>query len=769
MADPLIPIQSLDPTKVKAIITTRWSGSAYKSATIRRIESYSISSQLDSDADPWSLDVGNPDADLNPVLTRDNEVRVQVFGAGQNTTVPLLNGFMDDVTYTEQGTLSMTGRDMSAIPVDSDHFPMVYRNMSPTKIIELEARELGFSRFSIQKINGGPLKQETDGSEKYWEFWYRMVRKDGYYIWVTAAGTLVVSKLHYNYAPAYSFASAKVATKKDILVESMSWHKTTQGRFHRLGMVWRQQAVATGSKPSITILKDPGTNYWLKQPQKLVEDKHVSNVKTANKYGQEEIYESKVGAIEITLTVQDPGFLIQQDKVAFVNLPEYGIKGNWYVVGSTIRGDTSGFQQDVRLRERHIAISERVPDDPVWTKDTKTTTDGGTFPSGQAAKNLYDNMRGKEDWWPCFLNAGKDFAGKFDIALFTAYLLAICDHETGFTNERSVQFATLDGNSHMTAPGEHWREWKDIRPNYTTQEYAKFRTDFCNEGGDGVVPSGYEAAVGPMQLFTPSFKREADTLTGGGVNELFGDRWTPCNNISVAAKALAEKAVTVKGSEVDLMIGVCKYGNEGFDPKTGQCGYSIDIHHRVHVSPNWLQLVQDALASVQPGSGGQPQGKWVFPVDGQTAYNFNDGGGPCGHVWENGANDIWQDNSAHDIMAKGGTKIYALSDGRIGSIGSSQSSGPGGHAYGIYIESSDGSEWYYAHMTGDSTGNSIVAPKVGQGDKIVAGDLVAYTNRWDGHLHLAINSMDKQVDANSCKMDADKCDPILVFRSKIES
>jgi prophage tail gpP-like protein len=643
MADPLIPPQVLDPTKVKAVITTKWSGTAYHSVTIRRVESYSISSQLDSDADPWSLEIGNPDADLNPVLVRDNEVRVQVYGAGEKP-VPLLTGVMDDVVYTEQGTLQLSGRDMSAIAVDSDHFPDVYRGMSPTAIIELEAKQINCAKkFQITKIIGGPKKQETDGSEKYWEFWYRMVRKDGMWIWMLADGTLVVSKLHYDYAPVYSFASAKVAKKNDLLVETFSFHKTTQGRFHRLGIAWRQQSTNITNKPTITVLRDPGTNYWTKQPQKLIEDKHATSIKTATKVGQEEIFESKVGALEIVLTVQDPGFLIVPDRVAHVNLPEYNISGNWYVVGSTIRGGQDGFLQDVRLRERHFAISKRVPDDPVWTKDPTQDTMTGE-PSGKAAKAIYDQMGPNgSDWFDCFRAAAMKWHSKYDLALFMAYLLAICEHETGFTNERSIQMARSPGGGGQTdAPGESNREWFDIRKqNPTTQEYAKFRTDFSNESGDGVIPSGYACAVGPMQLFDQSAKNEADAL-GGSSGDLFGSRWNPCSNIMVAAHLLRDKSPTQNGSEADLLRGICGYAGERLD-SNNMCGMAYYCKSHVHNDPGWLQLVQDALSSIEP------------PGD----SGAGDGPGPGGGCNLQAAG--WA-NKVLDYMAKGKINISWESD-----------------------------------------------------------------------------------------------------------
>jgi len=755
------PPQTFDPTKVKALITTKWSGTAYKSATIRRVEQYTISSQLDSDADPWTLDLGNTTADLNSILARDNEVRVQIFGASTKTTLPILTGIMDDATYSEDGTIQLSGRDMSCIPVESDHWPNIYRGLSPTKIIEMEARALKCAtKFQITEISGGPKRQQTDGSEKYWEFWYRMVRKDGYWIWMLANGTLVVSKLNYNDPPIYTFAAEDVAKGSDIPVVSFAWHKTTQGRIGKLGVEWRtQNVIATTGKPSLTTYDDVNIKDWLKRPNKIIQDKHAVSQQSAYKVAVEELFESRVGAIEITLTVRDPGFLIQQNRMAKVNLPEYDLKSDWFIVGSTLRGGTEGMLQEVRLREKKFAISKRVPDDPVWTKDPTANQNPG-MPSGAAGKAILGQMKNHPEWFECFLAAAQKWHGLYDLAFFMATLLAVCDHETGFTNERSDDSNDGSGNT-IPAPGEHHVEWTDIRTtNPTPSELDNWKRNFANTGGDGYIPRGYDNAVGPMQLFSKFIKEEADQYEGGKVDEFFGNRWNPCDNIMAAAHLINIQAKTTNGSQADMWAGICKYG--GFtDP---HCAYGQDIRNRVLNDPGWLQLVQDALSSIPPE--GQGTGQWVFPVDGFTAFNFKDGGGPCAHVGENGPNDIWQDNSAHDIMAAGGTKIYALSDGEITGIGSSQSAGPGGHAFGIYLTADDNSEWYYAHMTGDPTGNSITQPPVFDHKKVRAGDLVAYTNRWDGHLHLAIHAFDKAVNAVNCALEAG-CDPINVLRAKL--
>jgi hypothetical protein len=598
MTDSWQPPKTIDPTNVKVILTTRWQGTSYKSVAVRRVESYSISSHMDSDADPWSVEIGDPEHKLNAMLARDNEVRVQIFGVGQKGNVPLLVGIMDDVELTESATLTLTGRDMSAIAIDSDHLPIIYRGINPIKIIEMEAKEIGVTnKFNMRPIKGGPKRAETDGSEKYWEFWYRLVRKDGRFLWLTAPGTLMSDDLTYNVAPKYSFASQSVAKKSDIPVENFTWHKSTQTRVYEFAVEWRSQDISTG-KPTVTLGYDKQIKDWVKKPIRIIQDKHAVTNKSAAKIAFQEIYESRVGALEIVLTVADPGYLIQANNVAHVNIPEHGLVGNWFVVGSTIRGGPQGFLQDVRLRERHFAISHRVPDDPAWTKDPSATAPSADQPpQGKAAKAIFGQM-GKhgEEWWQCYVDAAQKHRGKYDLALFIAVLLAISDHETGFTNERSIDMAfCVGGGGQTNAPGAQNIEWYDIRKQSPTPaELDEWKQNFANQGGDGYLPSGYCCAVGPMQIFNTSTKEEADRMSGP-VNEFFGGRWVPCNSIMAAAGLLASNSPTQDGSEADLYAGVCRYG--GYSPG---CSYGEDIKNRVHNDPGWLQLVQDALNSVPP-------------------------------------------------------------------------------------------------------------------------------------------------------------------------
>lgn len=353
----------LDPTQVKAVLTSKWEGSgSYKAQTVHRVEQYNVETAIDTDADSWSLELGNIDGDLNDALTRNTEIRVQIFGAGADI-VYLMTGITDDVSYTESGTIQLSGRDLSSIATDSVHIPQTYRGLNAAEIIRQEAQELGFEKFNLAPVPGGPKRQYTDGSETYWEFWYRLIRKEKLWLWCEPDGTLTSALLTSGQA---KYAFGTVPLKNDELpITNFSFHKSAQQRIWQAQVVWGKQA--DDNSRQVVTSYDTQIQDWLRKPVKIIENSTVTNAKGARKVADEEIYESKVGALELVVTIPDPGFLIERNTLCTVRLPAYAINGTFFIVGTTVRGDASGFVQEVRLREEGFALSQRTPDDPQWT------------------------------------------------------------------------------------------------------------------------------------------------------------------------------------------------------------------------------------------------------------------------------------------------------------------------------------------------------------------------------------------------------------------
>src|SRR5215831_8997099 len=211
-----MPHPDLHPniTTVKAVVTTRWKGSAYRPLTVNSLESYYVDTSLDNDADAWTMDIGDPYGDLKALLHRDNEVRVQLFGVGRKLHY-IMTGIADDVDF-QDGTWTVAGRDLSSLATDSAVLPHRWAKARAWSIVKSQAHELGFKDTNLSHTGIVKKVQYTDGSETYWDFWYRLYRQEKMWLWTTPTGILVGSKLNYDHHPYYYFGDERDGDSKAV-------------------------------------------------------------------------------------------------------------------------------------------------------------------------------------------------------------------------------------------------------------------------------------------------------------------------------------------------------------------------------------------------------------------------------------------------------------------------------------------------------------------------------------------------------------------------
>ena len=592
---------------VRAILTTPWGARGYKPRTLRQIESYYVDTALDNDTDPFAIEIGDPEGDLMKVLKRNNEVRIQIFGVdskGRGTDY-LLTGIADEISYDERGVMRFTGRDLSSIAVDSTIPPGQYRRVRAWKVVEKQARQLRIGgRLNLSKTGQVKKAQYTDGSESYWEFWHRLYRKEQMWIWFGPQGYLNAGRLHYDAAPSYFFGKPKSDDSNRIKelyipVEHAAINKTTQGR---IGEVWVYGH--KGDNGFLVIAPDPSMQHWLKKPRKIIHDKDVHTRKAAYRVAWEEIFEGKVGSVEISLTIGDPGFLIRQNRMARVRIPEMNLFGDYFVVGTKVQAGPEGFVQEVRLREKDYAISRRVPKDP-------------KLDTGRPRKDTTNQLGVELDVEHAndFIKAAREHHGPWNFALFLATLIAIADQETAFKNVRSYG-----------GPGEdrvEWYKWEAAPggtrgagrfpddPDYPNtgadkdkfgRTHEQWKQMFANEPGQY---TGATWAVGFMQLYTLGYKHWADDYMKPGYrNQYGGGRWHIPSNIRAGARALRGKlqsAVRDSGRDIDMWAGVSYYGHhyKGETGTTVPTRYAISVKNKVFNNPGYLQQVTKALEAAQ--------------------------------------------------------------------------------------------------------------------------------------------------------------------------
>lgn len=553
---------------VRATVTTKWDKRGYRPVDVTNIMSYSVDSSMDTDTDSWTIQFGDIERELVDVLRRDNEVRVSLYGFANGKTEALHTGYVDEITFDEQSIFTFSGRDMTAPAVDSQHPPAIWHSIRPEVLVAREARALKIgSRMKLAKAPGFKT-YGTDGSESYWQVWYRFYRKRRMWMWAEPDGALIAGTLNYNQHISYYFGAYEGTQGQSnphpdhwIPVETVEWRSNKQQRIGEVFYFGHR-----GDVGFVAHAVDPTMKQWVKKPLKIFTSGDVHNAAEARAEAWEEMFESKVGSVEVKLTVEDQGYIIRQGTMARVNIPQIGLKGDFYVVGVHIVGSVSeGFFQEVRLREKNYAISRRVPTDPALS--TGPTSDKATSTLG---KELGNGGGGSVRWANYFIEAAQKYRGPWPFDLFLGVLISICAQESNFYN-------AINGK-----PGVDYPDTPDGRVPSVLQQsaYAKFLEEFANEVSKGHTTR--DKAVGPMQLLTLGYKLAADRMSDlKGVigDEVFGGRWEPRWNIHTSAVALNSKlnggftvspsgiisktkvsGLSLQPTEANIWQGVADYG-----------------------------------------------------------------------------------------------------------------------------------------------------------------------------------------------------------------
>src|SRR4051794_40903995 len=118
-----MPAVDLSPavSNVRALVSTKWRGKGDSPRGGRGNTAYYVDTGLDTDADGWSIEIADPHMTMPELLRRDYEVRVQLYAAGVGAYA--MTGIADEISYDEQGLFRITGRDLSAMAIDTMTIP----------------------------------------------------------------------------------------------------------------------------------------------------------------------------------------------------------------------------------------------------------------------------------------------------------------------------------------------------------------------------------------------------------------------------------------------------------------------------------------------------------------------------------------------------------------------------------------------------------------------------------------------------------------------
>lgn len=548
--------------ETKALLQVETGASGFRQFPTKLVEAFTIDGAMDTDADAFSIDMGTTDMDLVSLCTtRDNEVKVTIFTTPERggQIEYLGSGISDSVNYdSNENILSVAGRDITSVATDSQAPPGERRSVRPKSFVTREANALGISKLQLADASA-LARFYRDGSESYWESWYRLYRKKKMWLWAEPDGTLVGDKLNYTSAPTYFFGEPSTKYGAATGWIPCTYAGIVSNKQGRVGECW--VFGERGDFGFVAKVKNPKIGAWTRKPLKIMTSTDAKNVKEAREEAFDEIFEGDVGALEIIVHVplSRSGAIIRQNNMAEVNLPSAGLSGTYFVVGCRLIGGLDGYRQEVRLREKNFAISRRVPDDPELAKD----------PSEQAQTGAVgDILRGQGVRWPnAFAAAAQEFHDGWQMSLFLGVLLSLCHYETHFKNVRfggDTEWYAPPGAGEAAGHRFPLEEWKRLFGNHTGNPYSN--------------PPGREAAVGPMQLLTRQFKVWADEY-GGKHDEYTGGRWQPTANIRAGARAFAGKLAGVDPAKAEnIWIGVMKYHG---------AGDSSDVYYRNAVHEIW--------------------------------------------------------------------------------------------------------------------------------------------------------------------------------------
>jgi prophage tail gpP-like protein len=564
----------------RAAITTK-QGKTYRPVNFETLDSFFIDTALDNDTDTFNITLGDPDHILKPALSRNNEVRCDIFAVDEKRLHGLHLGFADEVSLNEENMLTIDGRDISSVAVDSQVPPGRWNRIPPHRLVAKQARKLKIgNNLHLAKVE--PLKTVvSDGTESYWEMWYRIYRHRGKWMWTEPDGSIWATGLNYGMKPAYHFGQGKEAFWTPVM--SLEWRANKQQRVYE-SYVFGHTGKASTAAGFVAYANVPGIKDWIRRKTVISTVSEIHTKKAAHDEALEELFEAEVGAVEIKLLVAYSGKIIRQNRMALVNLPSVGLKGLWFVVGSKIVGDLDqGLYQEVRLREKKFAISKRKPTDPDLTAGS-----GGDLENSPTGVKIAGAR-----WSAAFIEAANKWHGPWPYAVFLGVLLAICDQETGFRNERR--------GGHVEWPGT---KSGDPPKSFVDTGFPTFQNTFANERRKGKVNEDY--AVGPMQLLSQGYKDWADEIGSNPYgmihDELYGNRWNERSNIIAAARALRDKlkSPAAGGEKITtedfIWQGVGNYG-EGSK-------YADEVKKRYN--DTWKSAAQEAIsaaASQQIASG----------------------------------------------------------------------------------------------------------------------------------------------------------------------
>ncbi|EPO2452385.1 phage baseplate assembly protein [Providencia rettgeri] len=228
-----------DNTELKDKITLLIGGTSHSDW-----QTYRIDSDFLKAADAWQLSLGLPEGNFPADAVRGAPVKVKI-----NDDV-VLSGRVDTVArdVSRRGvTLSLSGRDDSAILVDCAAPIFSARQLSLDEVIASIVRPLGIKKIRIQA--DGVIRNDRvhiEPGERAWDSLMKAAAGRGLHPWFDPDGTLVIGGPDYNQPPVADLIMRRDGQGNNLI--SLSDSRNIQGCFSELMVLAQSHATTTSNK-----------------------------------------------------------------------------------------------------------------------------------------------------------------------------------------------------------------------------------------------------------------------------------------------------------------------------------------------------------------------------------------------------------------------------------------------------------------------------------------------------------------------------------------
>ncbi|WP_311515254.1 phage baseplate assembly protein [Oligella urethralis] len=349
----------------------------------REWSNYRIDSSLQTPADAWSVSLGLPDGQFPPQVEPGAEVKVMI----GNDVVML--GQIDEVSHSvaRQATLSISGRDLIAVLLDSSAPIFVAKEITIEEVIANVVRPLGVSKIEIRS-DTAPITSEKINIEPgmtAWDALETAAAANGLWPWLEPDGTLVVGGPDYTITPVATLFLNKDGNNNN--VESLEYTRSVADRYSEVTVLAQSHGIgAKGANNIKGVANDPDMK--VHRPYISISS-DVANTDEAKKRAMKIMSDSRLNAVTVTVVVNghrtSSGELWTPGQRVEIKSDVHGLDEVWFLMARTFTGG----------REEPTRTELTFKEDGIWSIEAYKAKQPKAKAGKNKGKRKTDSKKGK--------------------------------------------------------------------------------------------------------------------------------------------------------------------------------------------------------------------------------------------------------------------------------------------------------------------------------------------------------------------------------------